>query len=275
MRRFRPACVIAVAALGACVSTGRQVELAGVAPPRQSVRSSAPTTVDLLPIESQVAAYPGHRLGGGGAAMALRAAVISALPPVLGARHYRLASVIDQRQVMTAEELAATRAELLRYIQAQRASPQRLVPLALPHQLGRTTGSRATLFVAGYGFAGDDSTHIEDVMEALAVTEAAAATVGAVGEVATSDDGLDGVASTAASYADTMADVNATLEEVQAMRQLRAPHSHFHLVVTLVDNASGRVIWYADREVAGRDPTDPKVIRRAIERSLGHLPRPG
>jgi hypothetical protein len=268
--------VIAVAALGACVSTGRQVELAGVAPPRQSVRSSAPTTVDLLPIESQVAAYPGHRFRGGGAAMALRAAVISALPPVLGARHYRLASVIDDSdgRAMAGPELAATRAELLRYIEAQRGSPHRLVSLALPHQLGRTTGSRATLFVAGYGFAGDDSTHVEDVMEALALTEATFATVGAVGEVATNDDGPDGVANAAGRYADTMAEVNATLDEVAAMRQLRAPRSHLRLVCTLVDNASGRVIWYSDRVVAGRDPTSAAVIRRAVERSLSHLPRP-
>jgi hypothetical protein len=176
---------------------------------------------------------------------------------------------------MTAPELAATRAELLRYIQAQRASPDRLVSLALPHRLGRTTGSRATLFVAGFGFAGDDSTHVEDVMEALALTEATVATVGAVGEVASNRDGPDGVASAAGRYADTMAEVNATLDEVEAMRQLRAPRSHFRLICTLVDNASGRVIWYSDRVVDGRDPTDPKVIRRAIERSLGHLPRPG
>lgn len=276
MRRFCLAAVIVVAALGGCVSTGRQVELAGVAPPRQSVRSSAPTTVDLLPIESQVVAYPGHRLGGGGAAVALRAAVISALPPALGARRYRLASVIDRsgRGAMTAAELAANRAELVRYAQAQRGSPDRLIALALPHRLGSESGARATLFVAGFGIAGDDATHIEDVLAALALVEGTFATVGAVGAVVSNDDGVEGVARAAGDYAEQMSEASALLDEAAYRKQFRAPRSHLRLIVTLVDNASGRVIWHSDRVFAGRDPTDPAAVRRAVERSLRRLPRP-
>jgi len=276
MRRFTLASVIAVAALGACVSTGRQVELSGVAPSRQGVRSSAPTTVDLLPIESQVVAYPGHRLGGGGAAVALRAAVISALPPALGARRYRLASVIDRsgRGAMTASELSATRAELFRYAQAQRGSPDRLIALALPHRLRTDSGARTTLFVAGFGIAGDDATHVEDVLAALALVELAVGTVGAVGAVASNDDGVDGIERAAGDYAAQMSDVNALLDQAAYQKQFRAPRSHMRLVVTLVDNASGRVIWHSDRVFAGRDPTDPAAVRRAVERSLRHLPRP-
>ncbi len=271
MRRFTALAVIAVAALAGCVSSGQQIELAGVAPPRQD----APTTVDLLPIESAVeVADPDHPIAGGDAGEALRAAVVSALPPALGARRFRLAAVIDGR-AMSAAELDETRDELLRYAVAQRGSPRQLVPLHLPHPLGAATGSRATLFVAGYGVAGDDSTHAEDVLAALAVTEAVVATAGVVGEVASNDDGVDGVERAAGNYAATMADVNATLDEAEAARQLRPPRSHLRLVVTLVDNATGRVIWHSDREFAGRDPTDASAIRRSIERSLRHLPRPG
>jgi hypothetical protein len=270
MRRLVLLFVIAVPA---CVSSGRQVELAGVAPPRQGVRSTAPTTVDLLPIESQVVAYPGHRFGGGGAAMALRAAVISALPPALGARRFRLASLVDRtgRGPMSARELAATRAELIRYAREQLVSPHHLVPLALPYRLGRTSGARATLFVAGYGIAGDDATHMEDVLAALALTEAVFATVGAIGEVVDNHDGVDA----AARYADHMENVSATLDYVEATKRLRPPRSSFRLVLTLVDNATGQVIWHSDKVFTGRDPTDAKAVRRAVERSLRHLPRPG
>lgn len=277
--RLSPLAVIALSSLGACVSSGRQIELVGVAPSRQGVRSAAPVTVDLLPIESRVTVYPEYRLGRGGAGLALRAAVTAALPPALAGHRYRLASVIDRRgrysvrQAMTGAEVSATQVAFLEHAQAQLGSPRRLLPPALPHPLGQATGSRATLFVAGYGIAGDDSTHAEDVLAGLALLQATVATAGVVGALADNDDGLDGASQAVADYADQMESANLLLDEAAYQKQFRAPRSHLRLVLTLVDNASGQVIWHSDRVFSGRDPTDPADVRKAVERSLRRLPR--
>lgn len=53
------------------------------------------------------------------------------------------------------------------------------------------------------------------------------------------------------------------------------PRSHLRLVIAMVDNESGLVTWYSDREFAGVDPTDPAKVRGAVEKSLRRLPRPG
>lgn len=267
--------VIAVPALGGCVSAGQQIELAGVAPARQGGRSRAPGTVDLLPIESRLAVYPEHRLPGGDPGMVLRAAVRSALPPVLRARRYRLATAIDRsgrysvRQAMSAPELSETQVALLRYAQAQRSSPRRLLAPALPHRLGQATGSSTTLFVAAYGIAGDDATNLDDVIGGLALVSVVAGTAGAVGALAHGD--TEEVAENAA----VVADASATLEEVAYREQFRAPRSHLRLVVTMIDNASGRVLWHADRSFPGVDPTNSAQVRKAVEKSLRRLPRPG
>jgi len=277
--RFDLALVIAVSSLGACVSPGQHVELAGVAPSRQGVRSAAPVTIDLLPIESRVTAYPEHRLDSGDAGIALRAAVTAALPPALAAHRYRLASVIDRRgrasvrQAMSAPEVSATRVAFLEYARAQHGSPRRLLAPALPHPLGRATGSRATLFVAGFGIAGDDSTHSEDVLAGLALFQATVATAGVVGGLANNDDGADGATRAVADYADQMASATELLDEAAYQKQFRAPRSHLRLVLTLVDNASGQVIWHSNRVFAGRDPTDPADVRTAVERSLRRMPQ--
>ncbi|HEU5061510.1 MAG TPA: hypothetical protein VFU21_33545 [Kofleriaceae bacterium] len=238
------------------------------------MRSAAPTTVDLLPIESYLTVYPEHPLAGGGAGLALRSAVTSALPVVLGARRYRLASVIDRRgrfsarQAMSEPEVSATQVAFLRHAQAQRSSPGRLLVPALPHRLGRATGSRATLFVAAYGIAGDDATSMDDVLAGIALVGVVAGTVGAVGALARGD--VDEAAEGAA----LVEDAGATLDEVAYRDQFRSPRSHLRLVLTMVDNATGQVIWHADRVFSQVDPTSPRQVRRAIEKSLRRLPRP-
>ena len=265
--------LIATPAVGACVSVGPQVELTGVAPSRQGVRSSAPIPIDLMPIESRVTVYPEHRRAGGGAGVALRSAVTAALPPVLAAHRYRLASVIDRRgrysehQAMSAPEVSATQVAFLRYAEAQLASPKRLLSPGLPHPLGRATGSRATLFVAGYGIAGDDATNMDDVLAGLAVVGVVGGTAGAVASLANGDP------EEAAESAAVAADASETLDEVAYRRQFRAPRSHLRLVLTMIDNASGEVIWHADRYFPQVDPTDPAQVRRAVEKSLRRLPR--
>ncbi len=271
--RFHLALVIAVSALGGCVSSGQQIELTGVAPARQGVRSRAPGTVDLLPIESRLTVYPEHRLAGGDPGTVLRAAVTSALPPVLAKRRYRLATAIDRRgrysvrQAMSAPEVTATQIALLRNAQAQRSSPRRLLEPALPHRLGEVTGSSATLFVAAYGIAGDDATNLDDVLAGLALVSVVAGTAGAVGSLAKGDT------EAAAESAAAVVDASAVLEEVAYRQQFRAPRSHLRLVLTMIDNASGRVMWHADRLFPHVDPTNPAQVRKAVEKSLRRLPR--
>ena len=272
--RFHLALVIAVSALGACVSSGQQVELAGVAPARQGVRSTSPATVDLLPIESHLAVYPEHPLAGGDPGLALRSAVTSALPAALGAHRYRLASVIDRRgryavrQAMSAPEVSATQVAFLRHAQAQRGSPRHLLSPTLPHRLGQATGSRATLFVAAWGIAGDDATNMDDVLAGLALVSVVAGTAGAVGALAKGDT------DEAAENAAVVDDASATLDEVAYRQQFRAPRSHLRLVLTMIDNSSGQVIWHSDRVYSGVDPANPAKVRRAVEKSLRRLPRP-
>jgi hypothetical protein len=271
--RLSSLAVIAVSTLGACVSSGQQVELAGVAPARQGVRSGAPASVDLLPIESHLTVYPEHRLAGGDPGVALRAAVRSALPPVLGAHRYRLATAIDRRgrysvrQAMSAPEVSATQVALLRNAQAQRGSPGHLLTPSLPHRLGEATGSQATLFVAAYGIAGDDMTNLDDVLGALALVSVVAGTAGTVGALANGDT------EEAAYNAAVVDDASATLDEVAYRQQFRAPRSHLRLVLTMIDNASGQVIWHADRLFPRIDPTNPAQVRKAVEKSLRRLPR--
>ncbi len=265
--------VITLSSLGACVSPGRQIELAGVAPSRQGVRSAAPVTVDLLPVESRVTVVPEHRLGHGGAGVALRAAVTAALPPALAGHRYRLASVIDRRgryaahQAMSAPELSDTQVAFLRFAEAQLASPDRRRSPGLPHPLGRATGSSATLFVAGYGIAGDDATNLDDVLAGLALVGVVGGAAGAIGSLAAGD--VEGAADSAAAAADS----SEILDEVAYRQQFRSPRSHLRLVVTMIDNATGRVIWHADRWFPRVDPTDPRQVRRAVEKSLRRLPQ--
>ena len=259
--------LVVLPVITACVSSGPQIELAGVAPPRQGVRSAAPATIDLLPIESRVTVYPEHRLAGGGAGMALRAAVTAALPPALAARRYRLATIIDRsgrasiRQAMTAREVSATEIALLRHAEAQRSSPGRLLAPALPHRLGQVTGSGATLFVAGYGIAGDDATSMDDVLAGLALVGVVAGTAGAVGALAAGDTAR------AAESAAAVDDASAVLDEVAYRQRFRSPRSHLRLVLTLVDNASGRVLWHADRLFPRPRPDQPGA-RQAGDRAV-------
>ena len=270
--RFPALALLVMPAITGCVSSGQQVELAGVAPARQGVRSTSPATVDLLPIESHLAVYPEHPLAAGDPGLALRSAVTSALPAALGAHRYRLASVIDRRgryavrQAMSAPEVSATQVAFLRHAQAQRSSPRRLLAPSLPHRLGETTGSRATLFVAAWGIAGDDATHIDDVLAALALVQLATGAVGAVAAVGQGEE-------EAGEYAAQVADASATLDEVAYRQQFRAPRSHLRLVLTMIDNTSGQVIWHSDRVFSGVDPANPAKVRRAVEKSLRRLPR--
>ena len=105
------------------------------------------------------------------------------------------------------------------------------------------------------------------MLGALALVGVVAGTAGTVGALANGD--TEEAAESAAAASDSAA----TLDEVAYRNQFRAPRSHLRLVLTLVDNASGKVIWHSDRVFAGRDPTNPAQVQKAVEKSLRRLPR--
>ena len=110
-------------------------------------------------------------------------------------------------------------------------------------------------------------TNVDDVLAALALVSVVAGTAGTVGALANGDS------EAAAENAAVVDDASLTLDEVAYRQQFRAPRSHLRLVLTMIDNASGQVIWHADRLFPRIDPTNPVHVRKALEKSLRRLPR--
>jgi hypothetical protein len=235
-----------------------------------------------MPVEARIGAFAGHPLARGGATAAFRAGVVASVRSAFESRRYRLGAVIDDsgrfsvgrvRQAMPRPELAATRDAIVDYAARQRRSPKQLVSPALPHRLGAETGSDATLFVAGYGIAGDDAMHYEDFLGALATMQMAVGTVGAVNAPFT-DGNAEERLDRAAAYAIEVNDAARTLDEVGRIKATRSPRSQLRLVVTLVDNATGQVLWHSDRTFDEfMDPTKSKDIRWALGIALLRMPR--
>lgn len=279
-RAFAVLALPGVAMIMACVSSGPQVELRGVVPKRQRDRVA---TVDLMPIDSRIVAYDGHPLGGGGVTAAFHANLAASVAPALEKQRYRLAAAIDRtghysigqvREAMPPEQLEATVVAFLQHADDQVFS-RTLLPAALPHRLGERTGSQATLFVGGYGIAGDDSESIDSLIGGLAVMSLALGAVGIVGTLAVQPNGQQAALEDTAELAASMGDAADALAEIEERNRYRPPRSALRLIVTLVDNATGAVIWHADRTFDGFDPTDPEDVQWALRVALRRAPRGG
>jgi hypothetical protein len=256
----------------ACASPGPQIQLVDVSLRRQPGRVA---TIDVMPIGTIIDTIPGHKLSVDEAGAVHRAAVLQALPGMIAARHYKVAAIIDSsgrysvgkvRQAMTGSELVATREAVRRYADAQRAFEERPT-LDLPVRLGRATGSDATLFVGGRSLAGDEETSYADFLGALELLTLFSSTVGAVGAAA------DGDAEAAHEIMDEgLANAAYLHERAEELEPVKMPPSRLGLTMTLVDNATGKVLWHQDRSF-WMDPTNPIWVRRAVELCLRGLPR--
>jgi hypothetical protein len=275
--------IVATAGSAGCGSMGPQIELEAEAA-RQ--RSAGIVTVDLLPVETRLWTYEEGPARADAVAAAYRSMVMGSIGEALRARRYRLASIIDRagnysvgvvRRAMTDMELADTLGALNAHAEQQFRSPGRLVPLPAPARLGAATGSQATLYVGGTGYVGDDSIDMADVMGALALFSAAATAVGTVGALA--DDGPPGeriarASRIAAEGAETTAELAEEAEYLKEARPVPKYPSFLRLVLTLVDNRTGTILWHSDRTYPYK-PTSQIWLRRALELSLRKMPRGG
>lgn len=269
--------LFASAETSGCASLGPQVELVGVSPAQREPRIA---TVDLMPIATAVDVYPQHPLDRATAEAGCRGTILRSAIAELGSRWYRLGAVIDEggrysvgrvRQAMPAADVWETLDAVGRYAEAQRSSPRRLLAPALPHELGRASGSDATLFVGGTGYAGDEQTDEVELLEALEFLTLVSTGVGAVAAVASDGDPLERVARAAEITSTGLEQAEAIGAEVDRLRPVRYPPSRLRLTMTLVDNRSGAVLWHSDRAFRA-DPTNPVHVRRAVELAVRKLP---
>jgi hypothetical protein len=262
---------------------GPQIELEAAAA-RQ--RSAEIVTVDLLPVETRLSTFEDDPARVEAVGAAFRSMVMAGMGAALRGRRYRLASIIDRsgnysvgtvRRAMTDMELADTLGLLNAHAEEQTRSPGRLVPVSLPARLGAATGSQATLYVGGEGYVGDDRMDMADFMEALALLSAAATAVGTVGALV--EDGTPGerIARASEIAAEGSATTAELAEEAEYLREARpVPKfpSYLRLVLTLVDNRTGSILWHSDRTYPYK-ATSQIWLRRALELSLRKMPRGG
>jgi hypothetical protein len=270
------ATLVASALAAACVSVGPQIELRNVSPAQRGRRMA---TVDVMPVATVVDVYPQHPLDRAAAEIQLRSWILASLLADLPARRW-ISAVIDRRgmysvgrirQAMTADEVADTLAAMARYERVQRRSSDRLLPITLPHRLGRASSADATLFVGGQAYAGDEQTDMVEVLEALQLINVVATGAATVAAAASGDDALDGAARAAEIAARGLEDIAIMQETIDDLRPVRHPRSHLWLTVTLVDNRTGAVLWHSNRAFQ-MDPTDPVWARRAFALTARRLP---
>jgi hypothetical protein len=275
--------IVATAISAGCGSMGPQIELEAAAAKQ---RSAEIVTVDLLPVETRLWTYEEGPGRAEAVAAAYRSRLMASIAAALRARRYRLASIIDRsgnysvgvvRRAMTDMELADTLGALNAHTDVQFRSPDRLVPLSVPARLGAATGSHATLYVGGTGYVGDDRMDMADFMEALALVSAAATAVGTVGALV--DDGTPGerIARASRIAAEGSEATAALAEEAEYLKEARPVPKYpswLRLVLTLVDNRTGSILWHSDRTYPYK-PTSQVWLRRALELSLRKMPRGG
>lgn len=249
-------------------------------------RSAEIVTVDLLPVETRLGTHDAHATGPLAVGAVYRATVMGAMTAALGKRRYRLASIIDRagnysvgkvRRAMTEDELSAALVDLDAHAEAQSRSPERLVPLTLRPAPGSRTGSHATLYVGGDAFVGNEQFDMADFFATLAAINTVVTAVATVGEATRGDDTGDKIVRATDTAAYGMATTAELLDAAGAAADARpVPRvaSHLRLVLTLIDNRSGSILWHFDRTYP-YNPSSPTWIRRAIELSLRKVPRGG
>ncbi len=275
--------VVATAVSAGCGSMGPQIELEAAAAKQ---RSAEIVTVNLLPVETRVSTFEQDPARVEAVGAAFRSLVMASMSAALHGRRYRLATIIDRsgnysvgtvRRALTDMELADTVGLLNAHAEEQTRSPDRLVPVSLPVRLGAATGSQGTLYVGGEAYVGDDRMDMADFMEVLALLSAGATAVGTVGALV--DDGtpaerIERASRIAAEGSETTAELAEEAEYLKEARAVPKYPSFLRLVLTLVNNRTGSILWHSDRTYPYK-PTSQIWLRRALELSLRKMPRGG
>ncbi len=122
-------------------------------------------SIDILPADVQIWAHPDEPMSESDIGLRFDAAVANYLPSLLAANGYRVVANIgwdgsyltergERWQALTHGQVVETAWALSSYGTAVRLSKRAdLVPY-LPHRLGHVTGSDATLYIGGWGYAG-------------------------------------------------------------------------------------------------------------------------
>ena len=187
---------------------------------------------------------------------AFRSLVMASMSAALHGRRYRLASIIDRTgnysvgtarwRAMTDMELADTVGLLNAHAEEQTRSPDRLVPLTVP----------------------------VEVLAMLSAGATAVGTVGALVEDGPAEERIERASRIAAEGSATTAELAEEAEYLKEARPVPKYPSFLRLVLTLVNNRTGSILWHSDRTYPYK-PTSQIWLRRALELSLRKMPRGG
>ncbi len=122
-------------------------------------------SIDILPADVQIWAHPDEPMSESEIGLRFDAAIANGLPSLLATRGYRIAANLgwdgrylteggERWQALTHDQVVETAWALSSYGTAARLSKRADLAPYLPHRLGHVTGSDATLYIGGWGYAG-------------------------------------------------------------------------------------------------------------------------
>ena len=239
-------------------------------------------TVELLPINVGVAAYPGSPDPPEQIAARFDERMRAGLAQELARHGYRLTADAGDA-LFTREELVGTAQAFAEYGREQ-ASARALLSPNLPSRLGRG-GADATLFVGGFAYAGEDGgVSAGEVAKWVFIGIFIVVVVVVVAVIAKRSGGGGGGGGKAPSVASVARTAPAVVAPrgfsggVDLVFPLLLPEdgedarSRMWLQMTLVDNRTGETLWHTQADFAA-SPANDKNIDDAVARLLMTLPK--
>ncbi len=172
-----------------------------------------PATIDVLPVDLEVWTHPGLKDNPDEVRLKAESGIVGAATELLFQRGYAVGAVLDWQgkfvgsggqmaQAYAPLQLLETVDALSSYGTAMEVTPHEMPPPYLPVRLGEQTGSEATLYIGGWGFAGKSESKGNAVLKGVLIGIAIIGVVVIIAAIAKSDSGgklLDGVGKTAGS----------------------------------------------------------------------------
>jgi hypothetical protein len=174
-----------------------------------------PSTIDVLPVDLEVWTHPGLKANPDEVRVKAESSIVGAATELLFQRGYAVGAVLDWQgqfvgsggqitQAYAPVQLLDTVDALSSYGTAMEVTPREMPPPYLPVRLGQQTGSEATLYIGGWGFAGKSDSTGNAVLKGVLLGVAIIGVIAIVAVLAKSDSGgklLDGVGKTAGTAA--------------------------------------------------------------------------